>query len=271
MAEPKKTAPAKQGLNVWQRVSAVRGDIKAVEKDKQVGTGDFAYMVTTHDAIKAELRPLMAKHGLVDYIIEQTYDRVETGVMRGSEAGKRALISHQGVYTYRCVNIDDPKDSIQFPVRGDGEDTSDKGIGKSHTYALKSGQKILFQIGTDSSEEERIPDEEITSQEATPVSDEQIDQMMELADELFDKEANEVLSLMATKLFAVDNITLIPATQFPFAIKNLKQKHKGEKAASLKAKKQSDKNLIAAAAASELAESKTDTPADDEPPPIDAL
>lgn len=266
MAEQKKAAA--KTLNVWQRVSAVRGEIQAVAKDKTVGTGNFAYDVATHDAIKAELRPLMAKHGLVDYIIEESYERVKTGVERGGDAGKRPLLSHQGIYNYRCVNVDDPDDVIEFRVRGDGEDTGDKGTGKSNTYALKAGQKILFQIGTDAQEEERIPDEELTAQEAVPVSEEQIDQMMELADELFGKEANEVLSLMASKLFAVDNITQIPAQQFPFAIKNLKQKAKGEAAAAKKAEKVAAKKKAEAEAEPEQP-SKSDS--DDEPPPIDPL
>lgn len=236
--KPKKATKPKS-LNVWQRVSAVRGAIQAVAKDKEVGTGSYAYKVATHDAIKAELRPLMATHGLVDYIIEQSYERVGTGVTRGSDAGKRDLLSHQGVYTYRCVNIDDPEDVIEFPVRGDGEDTGDKGTGKSNTYALKAGQKILFQIGTDAGEEAVIPADELTQKGEEYISDAQIDVLMELADELFGADANDVLALMATKFLSVRNVTEIPVRQFEYAVKNLKQKAKGEKIAAEKKKAES--------------------------------
>lgn len=216
-------------LNVWQRVSAVRGEIQAVQKDKTVGTGAYAYDVATHDAIKAELRPIMAKYGLVDYIIEKSYKRIETGVMRGGDAGKRPLMSHQGIYLYRCVNVDQPEDMIEFQVRGDGEDTGDKGTGKSNTYALKAGQKILFQIGTDAGEEDRIPEEELTQVGEECISDEQIDVLMKLSDELFDTESNAMLALMADKFFGIKNITELSVKNFDFAIKNLKQKARGEK------------------------------------------
>ena len=233
-------------LNVWQRINAVRAELTAVDKDKQVGDGSYAYMVTTHEAIKAVLRPLMAKHGLVDYIEEKEYERVDTGVMRGKSPGQRALIQHQGVYLYIIVNTDDPKDTHSFIVRGDGEDSGDKGPGKATTYALKSGQKILFQIGSDETEEERIADEEISQRESLPVNDFQIDQLMQLADELFDKEANATLKLMANKLFTVADITQLPAIHFEAAMDNLRKKAAGEK------KKAEKEATIAEAAANEV-------------------
>ena len=217
-----KTSASKKVLNLWQRINAVRAEVTSVAKDKVVGDGSYAYKVATSEVIREMLRPLMAKHGLVDWIQETGYERVDTGLTRGKQQAK--LIRHEGKYIYYIRNVDDPEDEHTFFTRGDGEDSGDKGPGKASTYALKMAQKILFCISADEREEDVIPPEELESQAVQTLIPQHVDQVLQLADELFGDNADKELNLMSHKLYGVDEARLIPIDQFGSAVTNLQNK-----------------------------------------------
>lgn len=220
----KAQAEAIKEMNLWQRISGVRGELKRIDYDKTVGEeGDrFSYPVATAQAVRAALRPLMAKYGLVDYIALVEMAEADTGVMRGSTA-KRKLIQYQGHYLYTITNADIPEQTLSFPVLGYGDDAGDKGPGKSSTYAMKTGQKVLFQIdiGKPDDDEDRPQGDE---PEGPPtISAEQIQELLLQADEYYGDDAPDVLQRMCDGAFAgydVPAVKDIPAELFQSA-KNL--------------------------------------------------
>lgn len=215
--------------NLWQRINAVREEIRAVAKDKTIGDGNFAYDVTTHDAINTELRPLMAKQGLVDYLGSHEVEVVDTGIKYGKQDRLRPLLQHRGEYRYIIVNCDDPDDRLEIPATGWGEDAGDKGPGKASTYAFKEARKKLFSISSSKDgEESRINEENIHPPEYERLSARDIDEILVLADDLFDEKADYAIKQMVEKVFNLTHIADIPADQLPIALQRLKNTAKRE-------------------------------------------
>jgi hypothetical protein len=218
-----------QAMNLWQKISAVRDEITTVRHNKTVGDGKFAYDVTTHEAIRELLRPLMAKYHLVDFIRLNEMVEADTGLMRGGNDSKRKLIQYKGNYTYVIVDADTTGSLLNIEnVLGYGEDAGDKGPGKSNTYALKQAQKTLFLISTgDDGEEDRLPDGHTdTQQELERISPEQVEQIIYTADKYFKGDSEARLRSMCDKAFAsynVSNVTQIPAPLFDQAMRLLKR------------------------------------------------
>lgn len=210
---------ATKDMNLWQRINAVRAEVGSVAHDKQVGEGSYAYDVTTHQAILKRLRPLMAKHGLVDYISLGTIELVDTGMRRGKQ--QRILFQHRAWYDYVVVNADDPSERHTFPVIGYADDSEDKGPGKVNTYALKYGQKILFQIGTSDDEEEaRISQDQLA---VATVGPEQLEELLLFADECYGDDAGEKIAGMCNKVLHIEKIADLPAAHFDATMKILRK------------------------------------------------
>lgn len=220
----------KDERNLWERINAVREEVPTIGKDKTVGVGGASYNVATHEAIKKVLRPLMAKHGLIDWIEEIGYERFGTGVTYGSS--RRELVQHRGHYNYciRCIRED--SDVLRFPVRGDGEDTGDKGPGKASTYALKTGQRIVFLLSADDADEEgRIPDEAVVPH-VEMITPEHIDEIVRLADDLFGDRMDSVIERMLSKVFEVESLKDLADAHHKHALGLLRNQHKREQETS---------------------------------------
>lgn len=192
-------------LSLSQRISGLRSEIGAIAHDKTI---DGQYSVTTHEAIRAVLRPLMVRYGLIDWVSLDTFKVFDTGVVRGT--AKRALMQFRGKYTYYITDIDRlPSEAfISFKVSGFGDDAGDKGPGKASTYALKTAQKIIFLIGVkgEDGEEDRIEDQAVST---VPISPEQVNEILFQADEYYGDDAKEVLKRMCEGAFAGYNVKAI--------------------------------------------------------------
>jgi len=212
------------GMSLSQRISGLRSEIRAIAHDKTI---DGQYSVTTHEAIRAVLRPLMVRYGLIDWLSLESYEVVDTGVVRGK--ANRALMQYRGLYTYSIVSArPDPDDEkhfgISFKVSGFGDDSGDKGPGKASTYALKAGQKIIFLIGVkgEDGEEDRIEDQALST---VPVTPEQVNEILFRADEYYGDDAKDVLKRMyegASAGYDVKAVQDIPKELYQSALNLLK-------------------------------------------------
>jgi len=214
--------------NLWQRINAVRAEMTPVSKDQTIGEGNFAYEVTTHEAVNAVLRPLMAKHGLVDYLDPIEVEIVDTGIKYGKPEKARPLYQHRGRYHYVVVNCDDPEDLLSIIVTGWGEDAGDKGPGKASTYAFKAGRVKLFSMSAGDGEESRIREENIRPPEYERLTPRDIDEILVLADELFAEKADYAIKQMVEKVFNKTHLADIPADQLKVALTRLKNTAKRE-------------------------------------------
>jgi len=211
----------------------------AVSEDKEVGEGRFKYKVTTHKEVNRVLRPLLAEHGLVDYLCPESMDIVDTGIRYGQAGKERPLLQHRGEYWYVVVNIDNPEEEVRTQVTGWGEDQSDKGPGKASTYAFKAGRTKMFSISSGDDEEGRIDDEKLTVAPDQTISPEQIDEILALADELFGSDADDVIKKMLANVFPnVKGVSGIPAAHINQATRALNNKAKNDKRVAERAETQ---------------------------------
>ena len=189
--------------------------MKGIATDKTI---DGQYDVTTHKAIIPVLRPLMVVYGLIDWMNAIDSQISDTGVTRGN--ANRALMQTRGYYTYTVANIDKMEEQINFNVYGYGDDAGDKAPGKASTYALKTAQKIIFQIGTDDDEEGRGGDD--THASKVGLTPQQLEELLFQADEYFGDDAPDKLMAMCSQIFHVEATAQIPNTMFQPAMKLLK-------------------------------------------------
>lgn len=213
-------------LNLWQRINGVRSEVRAVAKDKQVGDGNFAYNVATHEGVNNMLRPLLVKWGLVDYVDLHKRTIVDTGKRYGKS--QNIVIRYEGRYKYIVVNVDNPDEKTELMVEGHGEDAGDKAPGKASTYAIKTGRNKVFAITTGEDEEGRIADDQLSKPGMEPMDPEQLDELLRFADELFGEDADEKVERMCDKIFDVKKAAEIPAKHYDHAMSLLKNQAKRE-------------------------------------------
>lgn len=198
----------KQTMNLHQRINAVRADCTAVAKNKQVGTGSYAYDVATHEDVNNMLKPLLIKYGLIDDVSLWKRKIVDTGKRQGKN--QNPVIRYEGRYRYTVTNIDTPEQQISIFVEGHGEDAGDKAPGKATTYAFKTGRAKMFSITTGEDEEGRISDDQLVNADNVPLEPEHLDALLHLADELFGDDADEKVQAMCEKIFNVEKVSMIP-------------------------------------------------------------
>lgn len=142
------TAKIEVPLTLLQRLNAVMRDVSYVQKDKKIAVGS-GYMVVTHDAVTAKVRPALVEHGVFYY----------PHTMEHRQEGNRTEIT----MTVRFVNIDDGEDFIDVPCLGYGIDQGDKGPGKAASYAFKYA--LLKALGLETGED---ADNEVTEHKPAP-------------------------------------------------------------------------------------------------------
>lgn len=130
--------------NIHQRLHAVMQEVAYVQKDRKIGT----YMVVTHDAVTAAVRPALVKHGVIYYPQNMVH----------AQDGNRTEVHLDLVF----ANVNDPADKIAVPTFGYGIDPQDKGPGKAVSYAVKMALLKTLGLETgedadDGSEEEHKP------------------------------------------------------------------------------------------------------------------
>ena len=133
--------------NLYQRMSAVMQDVKRLQKDKQVGSGNYAYKAMSEEKVATTLRNAMIEHGLVIFPIEQLHSLVD--YTRPGRNGDASIISLSTVdVKYKLVNTDNPAEFEIIASSGTGVDPQDKGVGKAMTYSMKYALMRAFLIPT---------------------------------------------------------------------------------------------------------------------------
>ena len=135
------TEPIKH-KNLAQAVIAVMKEVKGMEKNSRVGTGNMAYDGTKDQDVKEIFNEKLAKHGLC---ILPTDIEEETQIDRWEEeqqwSGKTTIKQKQSVFTKvktKYILMHESGQERVLSGYGHGVDTQDKGAGKATTYALKN-------------------------------------------------------------------------------------------------------------------------------------
>ena len=151
--------------NLYQRMSAVMQDVKRLQKDKNVGSGNYAYKAMSEEKVATTLRTAMIEHGLVIFPVEQAHTLVD--YTRHGRNGEPTTVSLSTVdVKYKLVNIDNPAEFEILASSGTGVDPQDKGVGKAMTYSMKYALMRAFLIPTGEDPDD-VHNEELARQQAS--------------------------------------------------------------------------------------------------------
>ena len=138
-------------LNLHQRMLAVWGECSYVRKDANIpGAGKGV----ARDAVVAEIRGALIKHGVLAYTTQIRGERIASE--RKSSSGTPLSI-YVGLYETRFVNVDKPEESIVVQHEAEGQDYGDKAPGKAATYAEKLNLIKGLMLETGIADEGRNP------------------------------------------------------------------------------------------------------------------
>ncbi len=122
-------------------------DIQYLQKDDQVGSGNYGYKAISIEKVTESVRQAMIRHGLVIFPIEQVHMMEDKA--RLNNQGQQVLVPITTVdVRYKMVNVDKPEEFEIVVSSGTGTDPQDKGVGKAMTYAYKNLLLKTFAIPT---------------------------------------------------------------------------------------------------------------------------
>ena len=204
-------------LNIYQRLNEVRKAVAYIQKDKDVGSGNWSYKAITHDAVTAAVRDHLITHGILVIPMVQESKVSPTGT---TTAKGVPHIRYEARFAICFHNIDKPEDHVEVRLDAHAIDEGDKAPGKATSYATKYAMLKLFSIETGEAEEGRDPDAK-----AETVTQEQIFTMHAYCEE-HGLNGDETLKAMAIKAFGLKAASDLPKDRFDEAMDLLKLKVK---------------------------------------------
>jgi len=122
-----------RSLNIYQKLSAIMGEIGVVEKGGKNTEQNYAFI--EYAAVAGKLRALFSEYGVL--IVPRMpkaseHVREEITTKYGSK-GVAILID----FTFEIINADKPDDKFEVTWTGEAADYGDKGTNKAATSALK--------------------------------------------------------------------------------------------------------------------------------------
>lgn len=135
-------------MNIYEKLSNITTDLKAVAKNLQVGEGKYQYKAVSEIDVLNAVKPLEAKYKVYSYPCKR--EVIESGIIESvnykGELKKNQFLRIET--TYRFVNIEEPTEFIETTTYGDGIDSQDKAPGKAMTYGDKYALLKAYKIMT---------------------------------------------------------------------------------------------------------------------------
>lgn len=149
--------------NLTKAVISVMKEVKGIEKDLNVGTGNSSYKGVGDQQVKKVIGDAMAKNGLCILPISVNS---KTQIDRWEETSQYGVKQKQSVLTEvetKYLLLHESGESVEIAGYGHGVDSQDKSAGKATTYALKYTLLYMFLVPTgkiddaDNTHSEEIP------------------------------------------------------------------------------------------------------------------
>jgi len=154
---------------IAKAILEVMGEVKGIEKNSNVGSGNYGYKGVKDKDVRLIIGASMKKHGLSILPIGITEDRQ---IDRWEETYNGQTKTKQSVFTSvitKYLLLHDSGESIELSGYGHGVDTQDKGAGKATTYALKNTLLNTFLVPTGTIEDtDETHSEDIDVPQAAP-------------------------------------------------------------------------------------------------------
>lgn len=156
-----------QKINIYQKIQAVSDEVKNVEKNLNVGTGQNSYKAVADADVLLKVKAAEKKHGLISIPVKQ--ELVKSEVIRTAGQGGYEKIMYADIVkmTVRIINVENPSETLEIESFGRGLDAGDKGFGKASTYARKYALLNAYKIATG-----QDPDEQKSEQQVALTQDE---------------------------------------------------------------------------------------------------
>jgi hypothetical protein len=200
------SAPEPQHDKLFAALAEAQKTISNAEQDREVDAGKYAYQYATLASVMDAVRRPLAENGLS--IIQITADQGE-GML-----GIRTILAHES------------GQSISDVIRMAPEKWDPRGIGSCRTYMRRYAVLAICGIAG-------AMDDDAEAATADPddyerISKTQVDELLVLAENLFEKSADAVVDRMLDKVFQIKSAKDIPANLFDEACNLLKNQHKRE-------------------------------------------
>lgn len=138
--------------NLVKAVLAVMAEVKNIEKNMTVGSGNNSYKGVSDKDVKHAIGSAMEKNGLVLFPISITpTTKIERWEETTSYNGNPTTKTKQSVFTEvetKYMLVHTSGESTEIVGYGHGVDTQDKSAGKATTYALKNALLYTFLVPT---------------------------------------------------------------------------------------------------------------------------
>lgn len=133
-------------INITKAIISVMNEVKSIDKNMNVGTGNYGYKGVADKDVKYAIGQAMQKHGLA--IIPISVEP-NVSIERWEENGKQKQSIFTEVRT-KYLLLHESGESLEISGYGQGVDTQDKSAGKATTYALKYALLYAFMVPTGS-------------------------------------------------------------------------------------------------------------------------
>ncbi len=153
MAETEKTTAAAKkpsGKNLYQRLSAIMGDVERIPKNGYNSFHKYAYALESD--VKDGCRKAMIEHGIV--LITNVISAEQVAYTETNKTGDPVTVTKDIVRVtadYTFVNADSPEDRLTVRIISDGQDKNDKAPYKAMTGGIKYAlmNTLLIPTGDD--------------------------------------------------------------------------------------------------------------------------
>lgn len=155
-------------MNIWERVSAISSELKAIDKSTEVGSGSARYKAAVEADVLRPVKALEAKYRVVSFPVDrEIVYQSELVKERRYEDKNRNTVTTDITRTpivrlkvkIRFVNLDNTSDFIETVAYGDGVDSLDKAPGKAMTYSDKYALMKAYKMLTGDDPDQNASDE----------------------------------------------------------------------------------------------------------------
>ncbi len=150
--------------NLLQRINWVRAQLSYIQKEKEVKVGGTVqYKAVTHDAVTANIRPLLIEAGID---VSQTLESSQVVDSGSTTKNGVPIIRYEATYLITFANIDKPEEKETVRIEAHALDQGDKAPGKAMSYGQKYPLLKRFLLETGEDEESRVEQKAAADMEA---------------------------------------------------------------------------------------------------------
>lgn len=137
-----------KSMNIFEKIQAVSNEVRNVEKNLVVGTGNSSYKAVGDLDVLMKVKEAETKFRLVSIPVHQTLIKSEIVRVIGSNGYEKITYADIVRMVVKIVNLDNTNETIDIESFGRGLDAGDKGFGKASTYARKYALLNAYKIAT---------------------------------------------------------------------------------------------------------------------------